>query len=212
MAATKNSALLIAAGEVPINVLKNILSDEKLNIAIDGGYLHCLKYDITPDIVIGDFDSLDSALLADKNIQIFDESQQETDLVKAINWAISSKITNLDIIGVESGRSDHILGTFAALAELKQELTNLIDIKLHLYDFVVRYVPKQKSIKLKLEENTHLSLFCLSKSTISFKGVKWSLEEEEMYFSTQGIHNYSISNHVELFVHDGGPVLLFIKR
>ena len=212
MAAAKNSALLIAAGEIPLEIFKNLLSDEKLNVAIDGGYFHCLKLNISPDFVIGDFDSLDPTLLNGETVSIFDKSQQETDLVKAINWAISSDITNLDIIGVESGRSDHIFGTFAALAEIKQELTSLINIKLHLHDFIVWYVPSQKPIKFKLEENTHLSLFCLSKSVISFKGVKWPLDKEEMNFSTQGIHNYSIKRDVELFVHNGGPILLFIKR
>lgn len=212
MAASKNRALLIAAGEMDNTILKNIISDDKLCVAIDGGYDYCIRMGIIPDIVIGDFDSLETSMINQKTISIKKTSQQETDLVKAINWAISSGIKELEIIGVESGRSDHILGTYAALAEINQDKVSLIDIQIHLNDFIVKYIPHKKLIKFNFEEKTHISLFCLSRSIISLKGTRWPLDHEEMYFSTQGIHNYSEDKKVEVFVHEGGPLLFFISR
>ena len=212
MGVTADGALIIAAGEISSEIINGLISNKKLNLAVDGGYYHCLEYNIMPDIIIGDFDSLDLQLL-DKRINIIhNKGQEETDLVKAINWAISSEIRDLDIIGVESGRSDHILGTFAALAEINQDDSKMMEIKLHLYDFVVRYVPRNKQIKLKLKEETHLSLFCLSESYVTLRGVKWPLNNEKMSFSTRGIHNYSIKSEIEIFIHEGGPALLFTKR
>jgi thiamine pyrophosphokinase len=212
MAAAKKRALLIAAGEMDNTILENLISDDKLCIAIDGGYNHCIRMGFVPDVVIGDFDSLDTSIIDKNIISIKKVSQEETDLLKAIYWAISSGIKEIEIIGVESGRSDHILGTYAALAEINQDEILFIDIQIHLNDFIVKYIPRKKLMEFNFKEKTHISLFCLSNSLVSLKGTKWSLDNEEINFSTQGIHNYSEDQTVEIIVHEGGPALLFINR
>ena len=212
MGVAKSRALLIAAGNMNKTIFQNIISKNKFVVAIDGGYSHCINAGIIPDVIIGDFDSLEESLIDESVLQIFQKSQDETDLVKAINWAASTGIKEIEIIGVELGRSDHILGIYAALSELNQEEMFSIDIKLHLNDFIVKYIPCKKIIKFNFKVKTHLSLFCLSESVVTLKGVKWLLNEEKMNFSTKGIHNYSENEEVEIFVHEGGPALLFIKR
>ena len=212
MAVVKFRALLIAAGDVDSLILQNLVSEKKLCVAIDGGYHHCIKYEIIPDVAIGDFDSFNKSLI-DERVDIIEiKSQNETDLVKAINWVISKGIKEIQIIGVESGRSDHILGVYAALSELNQEDMGDVEIEIHLNDFIVKYIPNNKSMKFSLNENTHVSLFCLSNSIVTLKGVKWALDKEELNFSTRGIHNYSIKEEVEIKIHVGGPALFFINR
>jgi thiamine pyrophosphokinase len=208
----KNRALLIAAGELSSSIFQGLISNEKMNIAIDGGYNHCIKFNIIPEILIGDFDSINTTIINENVTIIHQESQEETDLLKGINWAIKSGIIDLDIIGIESGRSDHILGTYAALAELDQTQMQIIDIQIHLNDFIVKYIPINRVMKFNFNKGTHLSLFCLSKSNVTFTGVKWNLNKEKINFSTRGIHNYSTKKETELILHDGGPALLFIHR
>ncbi len=212
MAVAKFRALLIAAGEMNTSIFQNLMSEKKLYVAIDGGYNHCIKNGIVPDVVIGDFDSLEDSLIDENVVVINQKGQEETDLVKAINWAISSEIKEIEIIGIESGRSDHILGVYAALSELNQKEMHSVNLELHLNDFIVKYISCKKPMKFNFKKNTHLSLFCLSKSIVTLNGVKWALNREEMDFSTRGIHNYSESEQVEVFVHEGGPVILFINR
>ena len=212
MAVAKFRALLIAAGEMNTSIFQNLMSEKKLYVAIDGGYNHCIKNGIVPDVVIGDFDSLEDSLIDENVVVINQKGQEETDLVKAINWAISSEIKEIEIIGIESGRSDHILGVYAALSELNQKEMHSVNLELHLNDFIVKYISCKKPMKFNFKKNTHLSLFCLSKSIVTLNGVKWALNREEMDFSTRGIHNYSESEQVEVFVHEGGPAILFINR
>ena len=212
MTATKKCALLIAAGQIPEKIFKKLCTDEKYSIAIDGGYNSCINSGFIPDVVIGDFDSLDQSLINESVISIHQTSQEETDLFKAIKWTISKDIKDIEIIGVESGRSDHILGTYAALAELNQEEMLSINLRIHLNDFVVTYIPQNRNFEFNFENKTHLSLFCFSKSIVSLKGVEWELDKEKMDFSTRGIHNYSKNKKVEFFIHSGGPALFFIRR
>ena len=77
------------------------------------------------------------------------------------------------------------------MAELNQEETSSIKIQIHLNDFIVNYIPRNKHIEFDFDKKTHLSLFCFSKSIVSLTGVECNLNQEEMSFSTRGIHNYS---------------------
>ena len=97
MAAIKKCALLIAAGEISENVFKKVFSKKKLCIAIDGGYNYCIDSGFIPDVVIGDFDSLDYSLINEEIISIHQESQEETDLSKAINWTLSKGIKDIEL-------------------------------------------------------------------------------------------------------------------
>ena len=47
--------ILIGAGDC--NVQKIETKPEDFVIAVDGGYDTCRKYDIVPDLIVGDFDS-----------------------------------------------------------------------------------------------------------------------------------------------------------
>ena len=212
MAVVKVRALLIAAGDTDSLILQNLVSENILYVAIDGGYHHCKNFEIIPDVVIGDFDSLNKSLIDERVLIVESKSQNETDLVKAINWVISKGIKEIQIIGVESGRSDHILGVYAALSELNQEEIKDVKIEVHLKDFIVKYLQKNNPKIFNLDENTHVSLFCLSDSIVTLKGVKWTLNKEELKFSTRGIHNYSTKGEVEINIHAGGPALFFINR
>ena len=56
MEQNKKQAILIGAGDVSGGCIQ--IEKEDLVIALDGGLLFCAENDITPDYIIGDFDSL----------------------------------------------------------------------------------------------------------------------------------------------------------
>ena len=47
--------ILIGAGDCSVQKIET--KPEDLVIAVDGGYDTCRKYDIVPDLIVGDFDS-----------------------------------------------------------------------------------------------------------------------------------------------------------
>ena len=84
MAVAKFRALLIAAGEMNGTIFQNLMSETKLNVAIDGGYHHCIDAGIIPEVVIGDFDSLDFSLINESVLQI-NQKKQSQNALKSIS-------------------------------------------------------------------------------------------------------------------------------
>ena len=88
-------------------------------ICADSGARHAKKLDIIPDIIIGDFDSIDEDLLdyySDKCAVIHDENQNETDLMKAIGQTSSNEI--VEIYGAIGQRADHDFSNYLILKNL----------------------------------------------------------------------------------------------
>lgn len=91
-----------------------------LRIATDGAYDYCLKLGFTPQILIGDMDSL--SMLPDKTYTkvIYNTDINNNDLEKCLIYCKEHKLLNLRIFGSDGKRSDHFLinmATFAAYAK-----------------------------------------------------------------------------------------------
>jgi len=89
----------------------DLVKDADLIIAADGGANHCRKLNITPDILIGDLDSIDPALLADyqrKDVPIHRHPRRKdaTDLELALDLAVAKGARKIRLFGVLGGRWD----------------------------------------------------------------------------------------------------------
>ena len=82
----------------------------------------------TPDLVIGDMDTLPSSLQKKYSDIIIRESEQEhNDQTKAVRWAINNlpDIKSIHILGATGGRADHTIGNLSLL----MEYTRMFDLK-----------------------------------------------------------------------------------
>ena len=126
-------------------------------------------------------------------------------------FTITSTLPNFSsatLIGVENGRSDHILGTYAAIAEANTD----IKLKIHLNDFVIYILGQGESVSLDVPEKKIISVFALKKCTgLSLMGTKWDVEDMELDFSTRGLHNESIGGKIDARILTG-RLALFIQR
>ena len=81
----------------------------------------------TPDLVIGDMDTLSKAMQKKYSDIIIKESEQEhNDQTKAVRWALNhlGVIDHIYIIGATGGRLDHTIGN----ASLLMEYTRMFDL------------------------------------------------------------------------------------
>ena len=204
------SVLLVANGEIfSYPFLKTMYVDYDYLIAIDGGARHLFEIELEPDFVIGD---MDSEVHSTHDIQSLEEitvtTQNDSDLVKALRWCNAQGYSSVDLIGVENGRSDHIIGTYAAIAEANVD----IQLKVHLNDFIVHVLGRGDSISLKVEAGKIISAFALlGCKGLSISGTKWNLDDAELEFSTTGLHNESIGGNIDVSL-SSGRLALFIQR
>jgi len=85
-----------------------------LLLCADGGALHVLGWGLTPDVVIGDMDSLDAAHLeqleaAGIELILYPPHKDETDLELALERALQEGASEITILGALGGRIDQTL-------------------------------------------------------------------------------------------------------
>ena len=190
----------LIVGNRPLSSKVIELAKDKLVVAADAGADRLLKYNIMPDAVIGDLDSisdktstkLEEWIVANKNIQ-------KTDLEKAVEHAFKKGATEIQIIGWSGGRIDHTLG---ALGLAFDSRISLIDEQ-----FTIEAVKDLKTIEDK--ENTIFSLIAVPEARISVTGARWNLEHEKLSMGGRGIHNeIGPSGKVNIKCHSGKLLLI----
>lgn len=116
--------IIVAGGTWPSKKLLNKeVTAKNIIIAADSG-ANCLwEYQITPDYLIGDFDSIDSKILQlweNKKVSIerHPQNKDETDAQLALKKATSLGATEVVFLGCLGGkRVDHLLGALGLLTE-----------------------------------------------------------------------------------------------
>ncbi|MCK4578297.1 MAG: thiamine diphosphokinase [Candidatus Marinimicrobia bacterium] len=113
----KTPIVILAAGSFPTHhVPLATIDNAGTLICCDAAADQLLTQDLTPDIVIGDLDSLGSeakAAFADRLISR--PSQSLGDLEKAVEWAVEAGAGEITVVGMTGLRDDHALGNLLLL-------------------------------------------------------------------------------------------------
>lgn len=203
------SAALIGNGVIEdYDFLAPIIGNYDRCIAVDGGLSHCQAMGITPDLIIGDQDSLPPLLLKfypEVPVATFPKEKDQTDMELAIETADSPSMQRIALFGATGKRTDH------ALANL----------------YLMCRFPKK--IIIETEEE---SLFCLEGKhqlntfpgqTISFmpfgspcsgvttKGLKWELNNATLDKNFFSLSNISLNDSVEISIAHGNLICCMIR-
>ena len=93
----------------------------KLILAADSGYKKALALDIVPDLLVGDFDSMDKPEDLPEGTQMYVSpcEKDDTDTMLACSLAVEKGCTSLLILGGTGGRADHGLSNILYLESLR---------------------------------------------------------------------------------------------
>lgn len=115
----KIEAVILANGEYPTNPLPlKILTEAAYVVCCDGGADEYIRRGNTPDVIIGDGDSLSEENHLKYAYLLHHINDQETnDQTKAVNFLLAQKKRHIAIIGATGKREDHTLGNISLLIE-----------------------------------------------------------------------------------------------
>lgn len=160
------------------------------SIAADAGASSALSLGITPDYLIGDFDSIDDktlALFKDVEQVRFPEEKNETDTELAITFAIEQGATSITLLGGIAGdRIDHILANVLLLTQYTIPIV-FVDANTTLW---LAKGPAEEFIEGDIGDL--LSLIPVSKTVehIQTNGLQYALCDESLFLGKpRGISN-----------------------
>jgi len=108
-------AVLFANGDyVQQSAARVVVSDNDFLVCVDGGIRHCLAEGFTPNLLVGDLDSLDSAaaeLVQRLPIECvrFPAEKDASDLELALQELSDRGLSEVVLLGASGGRTDHHL-------------------------------------------------------------------------------------------------------
>ena len=143
-------------------------------IAADGGWLACRKAGITPDLLLGDFDSL-STRPDFPNILRVPVEKDDTDTGHAIRHALDQGYRTLILVCALGGRLDHTLANIQNAASAAAEGANvtILDEREEI-TFLTG-----GTLRLPRRKGWGLSVFSLTDrcTGVCLRGVKYRLED-----------------------------------
>jgi thiamine pyrophosphokinase len=176
-------------------------------IAADGGYLYAKKHNIKPDLLIGDFDSLNDRPI-DIKTKVLPTIKDETDMLAAINVGFKKGFRIFYIYGGTGKRIDHTFANVACLSDIAYRGGRgfLFD------DNQVITAIHNDSISFPAIQSGFISVFSFSNKAIGVteKGLKYALNNHTLYNSYPlGVSNEFIGDESCISVENGTLIVTF---
>ncbi len=91
------------------------------HMAADGGWKKAAALGITPDMLVGDFDSLPELPLEAGSVLRLPKEKDDTDLQACVKEGLARGFRHFLLVGCTGGRLDHFLSVLSVLAFLEKE-------------------------------------------------------------------------------------------
>ena len=172
MTDTTIDAVILANGDYPTApVPLEILSSAPFVVCCDGGANSYIEQGHTPDVIIGDGDSLRPEY-AHKFAHIVTKvsEQESNDQTKAINYLIAQGKRRIAIVGATGKREDHTIGNISLLIEYAR---NGVHVRTYT-DYGV-FIPCNGSTTLQTEAGQQMSIFSIGATIERAEGLLYPI-------------------------------------
>ena len=182
---------IYVGGEINAANITERPDKEDLVIAADSGFDNAVRLGVTPEVMVGDFDSVREKKIPD-GVEIYRVPAEKdlTDTQLAVEVALSRGMRDLVIIGGLSGRLDHTMSNLGLLEHLES-----LHVCAVMTDGVnrVRFI-RNNSTLIPRGGYTYLSLIVADKEAkgVEVLGCKYPLKKAKL----QRTHQYAVSNEL----------------
>lgn len=178
----KRRCIVIGAGELTVSHIP--YKTEDFVIAVDAGFQICRQMGITPDICIGDFDSLPADLSDDikrmaemqpESVITLTPEKDDTDMLAALKVAAAQGFTEISIYAAAGGRLDHTLANLQCLLYLKRQGINGVIV----HEDSRILVLENETLVLPPKMKGTVSIFAMGDHAagVTLEGLKYPLKE-----------------------------------
>ncbi len=196
-------------GALPIDSFNFKITESDIVIAADAGIINAQNFNIEPDYIIGDFDSL-GYTPADSNTIIHPVEKDDTDTMLAVKLGIKKGYKDFRIFGGIGGRLDHTFANIQTASYIAENDGNAV-----FYGNNENFtVIKNNGIKFPKESKGNISIFALEDcKNVNINGLYYELENG--FLSTNfplGTSNKFNGNEATISVEQGKLLIIWERQ
>lgn len=178
-------------------------------ICADGGLDHAIQQNITPNLIIGDFDSIQNELPNSiETIQLQIE-KDDTDMMAAIRVGLKRGFRNFVLLGALGGRFDHSFANLCALQYLAAQGCKAMIAGQNSRIFLLN----GGRLTLSMLKGKTISVFPFGTAscTVTYDGLKYPLTETRLSSDYPlGVSNIILTDDARITVHDGIALIIVL--
>ncbi len=209
------AALIIGNGnDIEKKYIENI--NVEYVICADGGLEKAEKLKLSPDLILGDFDSVDSSVLdyyKKLNIETvtFPPEKDYTDMELAVEYAIKKGYKDIVLTGASGSRLDHTLANIQLLEKYHCQGINLQMIDNNNY---ISIISDNADIKIKYKKNHFVSLVPVTEKLegLTLEGFKYPLDNVQVQRGTAFLISNEIIQGEGRILLKKGTALVFVSK
>ncbi len=178
-------------------------------IACDRGYDYCLRSGVTPDLVLGDFDSYAGQIAEGIPVRRLPTEKDDTDTMAALRLAAAEGYDEVRMYCALGRRLDHTLANLQALGWAAERG---VFAAIESPDARV-FALQGATLRLPRREGFSLSVFALTdRCRVTIRGAKYPLEEAEIgnHFPI-GVSNEWAADEAAVTAHAGTLLIVESK-
>ena len=178
----EKTCIIVGAGDFTPDEIE--IKEGDLCIAVDGGYLYCKMQGIVPDMIVGDFDSVDDITwesildvreVSPEKVVVLNTKKDDTDTLAALRIAMEKGYRCFRIYGAMGGRLEHTIANIQCLTYLKNNGAKGYIMNAN----VMMTVIKEETLVFNPDMEGYMSLFSLNEKSegVSISGMKYPLDK-----------------------------------
>lgn len=178
-------------------------------LAADGGYRHVKKLGLTPDCILGDFDSLG---FVPEDSAVFPVEKDDTDAMLAVRRGLSLGYKEFYLYGSLDGpRLDHTVANFQTLLFLEEHgATGYLIGK----DYIVTAL-KNGTVRFPAGFEGIISVFCMGADAqgVTIEGLQYPLENGTLSAGFPlGVSNHFMGKEAAITAKKGSLLILYDRK
>ena len=209
------SCIIIGAGDLTVGSIP-YEPEKDYVIAADGGLMYCQVLELEPDLIIGDFDSLDEEFgeavkvireNCPEKVTTLPSEKDDTDLLAAVKRGLELGYRRFRLYGANGGRLEHTIANIQTLKFLKEH-----DAVGYIMDGNgMILLAQNETVSFRDTMEGYVNVFSMNEKAhgVSIRGLKYELDHATLTNAMpQGISNEFIGVQSDITVEDG--ILLII--
>ena len=205
----KKMRCVIISGSPDTNVeeIKSLCTSDDFIVCADSGYSFAKKAGLTPNLIIGDFDSLKEELPQNTEVVKLNTHKDDTDTEHCVMECIRRGYKDFLLLGSIGGRTDHTFANIATLSFISE----------YNYNGIARNngeeirILKEGSYEMNNKKGLIFSVFpygCESVN-VTYKGAEYMLNNKTLTYNvSRGISNVFVDDEAEITINRGRAILL----